>query len=63
MWTDENRARYNRNLLKYPSDMTGDYWAHVEPRDLPAACGGGPRGVTIRAAANGEMYFWSTGCQ
>ena len=40
MWTSENRAKYNRDHLRYPSDLTDDEWALVEPfirkrRELP----------------------------
>ncbi len=28
MWTAENRPRYNRDKLRYPSDLTGEEWAH-----------------------------------
>ena len=31
MWTNENRAKYNRDHLRYPSDLTGAEWALVEP--------------------------------
>jgi len=24
MWTDENRRRYNRDKLRYPSDLTDE---------------------------------------
>ena len=27
MWTTENRARYDRSRLRYPSDLTDDEWA------------------------------------
>jgi hypothetical protein len=27
MWTTENRPRYNRDKLRYPSDLTEDEWA------------------------------------
>ena len=27
MWTSENRARYDRRKLRYPSDMTDAEWA------------------------------------
>ncbi|MEQ1954312.1 IS5/IS1182 family transposase, partial [Mesorhizobium sp. CN2-181] len=27
MWTVENRARYNRDHLRYPSDLTDEEWA------------------------------------
>ena len=31
MWTSENRARYDRSKLRYPSDLTDEEWALVEP--------------------------------
>ena len=31
MWTKENRARYDRSRLRYPSDLTDEEWALVEP--------------------------------
>ena len=31
MWTAENRPRYNRDKLRYPSDLTDQEWAYVEP--------------------------------
>ena len=27
MWTIENRARYDRSKLRYPSDLTDEEWA------------------------------------
>lgn len=30
MWTTENRQRYDRDRLLYPSDLTDDEWAQVE---------------------------------
>jgi hypothetical protein len=27
MWTSENRGRYDRSRLRYPSDLTDDEWA------------------------------------
>ena len=29
MWTAENRARYNRDKLRYPSDLSDEEWAHI----------------------------------
>ena len=26
MWTLENRVKYNRDHLRYPSDLTDDEW-------------------------------------
>jgi hypothetical protein len=36
MWTAENRARYDRSHLRYPSDLSDEKWALIEPR-IPAA--------------------------
>ncbi len=63
MWTNENRARYDRSRLRYPSDLTDAEWAHVEPVILPAKRGGNRRHVDVREVVNGLMYILSTGCQ
>lgn len=63
MWTNENRARYDRSKLRYPSDVTDAEWALVEPLIPPARRGGGKRTVEMRAVVNGLMYVLSTGCQ
>ena len=63
MWTRENRPHYNRDKLRYPSDLTDDEWGHVESLIPPAKRGGGKRTVDIRAVLNGVMYVLSTGCQ
>jgi hypothetical protein len=43
MWTAENRPRYNRDKLRYPSDMSDEEWALVEPLIPPGKRGGGKR--------------------
>jgi len=63
MWTHENRAKYNPDHLRYPSDLTDDEWTRVEPFIPPAKRGGGKRRTDMRAAMNGVMYILSTGCQ
>ena len=40
MWTKENRGRYDRSKLRYPSDVTNEEWALIEPL-IPPAKGGG----------------------
>ena len=40
MWTAENRPRYNRDKLRYPSELTDDEWALVAPLIPPAKRGG-----------------------
>src|SRR5271170_514362 len=63
MWTAENRPRYNRDQLRYPSDLTNEEWALVEPLIPPGKRGGGKRTVVMREVMNGLMYILSTGCQ
>lgn len=55
MWTDENRRRYDRDRLRYPSDLTDAEWAHVEPLIPPAKRGGNRRHVDEREVVNGLM--------
>ena len=62
MWTTENRPRYNRDRLRYPSDLTDEEWALVEPLIPPAKRGGRRRTVVVREVVNGAMYVLSTGC-
>jgi hypothetical protein len=31
MWTKENRPHYNRDHLRYPSDLTDEEWGLIEP--------------------------------
>ncbi len=63
MWTNENRARYDRSHLRYPSDLTDDEWKLVEPLIPPGKRGGDKRTVIMREIVNGLMYILSTGCQ
>ncbi|CAN2536372.1 hypothetical+protein [Methylocapsa aurea] len=63
MWTNENRTRYDRSKLRYPSDVTDAEWALVGPLIPPAKRGGGKRTVEMRSIVNGLMYVLSTGCQ
>lgn len=63
MWTTQNRGRYDRSKLRYPSDLTDDEWALVAPLIPPAKRGGNKRTVDVREVVNGLMYILSTGCQ
>jgi len=63
MWTNENRGRYDRSKLRYPSDLTGDEWTLVAPLIPPAKRGGNKRTVDMREVVNGLVYILSTGCQ
>ena len=63
MWTAENRPRYNRDKLRYPSDLSDEEWGLVEPLIPPGKPGGGKRSVVMRNVVDGVMYILSTGCQ
>ena len=63
MWTEENRAHYNRDHLRYPSDVTDEEWGRIEPLIPPAKRGGGQCRVNMGEIVNGLMYVLSTGCQ
>ena len=63
MWTNENRARYDRSGLRYPSDMTDPEWGLVAPLIPPAKRGGNRRRVNLREIVNGLLYVLSAGCQ
>jgi transposase len=63
MWTSDNRPKYNRDKLRYPSDLTDEEWSHIEPLIPPAKRGERKRSVEPREIVNGLMYVLSTGCQ
>jgi len=63
MWRNENRARYDRSGLRYPSDLTDAEWAVISGLIPPAKRGGNKRTVDEREIVNGLMYVLSTGCQ
>ena len=68
MWTRKNRGRYDRSRLRYPSDLTDEEWALVEPLIRPAKRGGNRRFHVVGHArlSHGLMQRWvptSTGCQ
>ena len=62
MWTKDNRARYDRSALRYPSDLTDAEWAEVAPLIPRSKRGGNKRTVNVREVVNGVMYILSTGC-
>lgn len=56
VWTDDDRARYDRRGQRYPSDLTDAEWAVLEPL-LPVAQGvGRPRVHRLREIMNGIRY-------
>ena len=47
----------------YPSDLTGEQWAVLEPLIPPAKPGGAPRTVNLREVLNTLFYQNRAGCQ
>ena len=48
---------------RYPSDLTDEQWALIEPLLPPAKPGGRPRRVDLREVVNALFYQARTGCQ
>jgi hypothetical protein len=61
--TSENRKRYDRSQLRYPSDLTDEEWALVKPVISPAKRGGRKREADERDVLNAILYVLSTDCQ
>lgn len=55
MWTAENRRRYDRSKLRYPSDVTDAEWLVLKPHIPRAKRGGNRRHVDAREIVNGLM--------
>ena len=47
----------------YPSDITDDQWALIEPHIPPEPGGGRPRKTAIRDVLDAILYLLRTGCQ
>jgi putative transposase len=62
-WTEITRPHYQRDGLRYASDMTDEEWSFVGPF-LPARRHvGRPREVDLRVVINAILYILATGCQ
>ena len=55
MWRNENRGRYDRSRLRYPSDLTDEEWGLTEPLIPPSKRGGNRRTVVVRDVVDGVM--------
>ncbi len=63
MWTETTRKKYDRDGLRYASDLTDAEWRLIEPL-LPAAMPRGrPRTTSLREVINAILYIGRTGCQ
>ena len=69
MWTDDNRATYDRKGARYPSDLTDEEWGLVEPHLPPARKQRGKKAreghppIDRREVMNAVLYVLTTGCQ
>ena len=63
MWTVEQRQTHDRAGLRYPSELTDEEWALVEPFIPPAKRGGRRRPVDVRGGPNGILSVLATGCR
>jgi len=63
MWTAENRGRYDRTGLRYPSDLTDAEWEVVQPVIMDSKSKTSPGPERMRDILNGVLYVLSTGCQ
>jgi transposase len=62
MWTTEHRKTYVRDPKGYPSNLTDQEWAVLEPLIPAATPGGRPRKTDMREAMNAIFYLLRTGC-
>jgi len=63
MWTKKHRETHKPRGERYPSDVTNDEWAIIEPMIPPARTGGRKRDTNMRDVFNAIRYLDRTGCQ
>ena len=61
-WTETTRARYERHLGRYSSDLTDAEWELIAPFLPPAKKTGRPRSTAMRDVLDAVLYIASTGC-
>ncbi len=62
-WEMAPRPARRRSPQRYPSDLSDQEWAILEPLIPPAKSGGRPRSVDMREVLNAILYVDRTGCQ
>lgn len=62
-WTKITRVKYQRNGLRYASDLTDAEWALIARKLPPRRRLGRPREVDLREVVQAIFYILSTGCQ
>lgn len=63
MWTNDNRAAYERKSSRYPSDLTDEEWALVAPLMPPPKKARRHPVPEMRALLDAILYVLTTGCQ
>ena len=62
-WTGITRPKYQREGLRYASDVTDAEWAVIEPHMPPTAPCGRTRKTLMRNVVDAILYIAQTGCQ
>jgi transposase len=62
-WTETTRLHYQRDALRYASDLTDAEWALIAPFLPTASKVGRPRKTDLRSVVEAILYMASTGCQ
>lgn len=62
-WTKITRVKYQRNGLRYASDLTDAEWTLIARKLPPRRKLGRPREVDLREVVQAIFYILSTGCQ
>jgi putative transposase len=56
MWPKENRGKYNRDGLRYPSELTNAEWGAARAFDPACQASSRRREVDVREVLNGIEY-------
>ena len=62
MWTEITRPKYEREGLRYASDLTDREWEMIAPFLPPAKAVGRPRTTDPREVVNAILYLLGSGC-
>lgn len=63
MWTETTRQQYQRDELRYTSDLRDSEWAIIAPLLPPPRRLGRPRRTNLREVVNAIFYLLSSGAQ
>jgi transposase len=62
MWTEITRPKYERDGLRYASDLTDEEWSVLEPHMPSAKALGRPRTTDLREVVCAILYVLRSGC-